>query len=348
MGGGTGLSTLLRGLKRSILPIQGFAIKKNAPALPVISDLTAIVAMTDDGGSSGRLRRDFNMLPPGDLRNCMVALCEDDSYLSRLFCHRFRAHGELGGHNVGNLFITALAEMTGDFSHAVRIASEMLAVKGRILPVSSTKSVLVARMEDGAVIRGETNISAYHGRIAEVMLDPPAPASPEVLAAIASADLVALGPGSLYTSLITNLMVDGVSEALASTSATRIYIANLMTEPYESIHLSASEHIERIYAHAGKPIFDYAIVNTGPVSETARLTSAIPGGEPVIADIQRIEAMGIQCITGDFAAAGKLLRHDPPLVAQTLLALARRSPQKCPHCAIPFQEGFPDVSVACK
>ena len=310
MGGGTGLSTVLRGLKLRVPDIAGLVNDPLHPQAPFISDLTVIVAATDDGGSSGRLRRDFRMLPPGDLRSCMVALADDEHLFSQLFRHRFRAEGELGGHSFGNLFIAALTEMTGDFAHAIKLASEVLAIRGRILPATSANAALVARMEDGSFVSGETRISASRQRIVEVMLEPAVvPALPETLQAIASADLVTLGPGSLYTSLITNLLVDGIAEALATTRATRVYIANLMTEANESLGLSVAEHIERIYEHAGRPIFDYALVNTCPVSAIIRERYAAEGAEPTKADIERIEAMGIRCITGDFVAEGDLLRH---------------------------------------
>jgi len=322
MGGGTGLSTLLRGLKHRVRPPSGFVNDSLHSLAPFISDLTAIVAVTDDGGSSGRLRRDFRMLPPGDLRNCMVALAEDEHLFSRLFCHRFRAEGELAGHSFGNLFIAALAEMTGDFAQAVKLAGEVLAIRGHILPATSANVTLVARMEDGSFVRGETRISASPQRILGLALEPSnPPAMAETIHAIASADLITIGPGSLYTSLITNLLVDGIAEALATTNSTRIYIANLMTEANESLGLSVAEHIERIYEHAGRPIFDYAVVNTGAISSPIRERYAAEGAEPNKVDIERIEAMGIRCITGDFVAEGDLLRHAPDRVTEALLTL---------------------------
>jgi uncharacterized cofD-like protein len=324
LGGGTGLSTLLRGLKHRVRPLSGLVKDPLHLQTPFISDLTAIVAVTDDGGSSGRLRREFRMPPPGDLRSCMVALAEDEHLFSRLFCHRFRAEGELGGHNFGNLFIAALAEMTGDLPQAIKLASEILAIRGHILPATSVNAVLVARMEDGSLVCGETKISASRKRIVEVMLEPTdAPALTETLHAIAGADLITLGPGSLYTSLITNLLVGGIPEALAATRATRVYIANLMTEANESLGFSVSEHIERIYEHVGRPIFDYALVNTGPVSAAICERYAAEGAEPTKADIEHIEAMGIRCITGDFIARGDLLRHAPNRVTEAILALSR-------------------------
>jgi len=323
MGGGTGLSTLLRGLKQYVPSVTGSNAGSCDDFPCLISDLAAIVTVTDDGGSSGRLRKDFNMLPPGDLRNCMVALSEDEHLISRLFRHRFRAGGDLEGHSFGNLFVAALAEMTGDFGQAIKLAAEVLATRGHIYPATFADVTLTARMADGSMVRGETNITASRQSIAELMLDPSvAEPLPETLDAIANADLITIGPGSLYTSLITNLLVKGVPESLAAARGTRVYIANLMTQANESLHLTASQHIERIYDHARQPIFDYALVNTAPVSEAIRERYAAEGAEVIDADVERIEAMGIRCITGDFSAEGDVLRHASERVAATVLGVA--------------------------
>ncbi|HZD48035.1 MAG TPA: gluconeogenesis factor YvcK family protein [Silvibacterium sp.] len=323
MGGGTGLSTLLRGLKRYVPSVSASAAGTCGDVPCAISHLAAVVTVTDDGGSSGRLRKDFNMLPPGDLRNCMVALSEDEHLISQLFRHRFRNGKELEGHSFGNLFVAALAEMTGDFGQAIKLAAEVLATRGHIYPATFSDVTLVARMTDGSLVRGETNITHSRESIAELMLDPPvAHPLPETLEAIAAADLITIGPGSLYTSLITNLLVEGIPEALALAHGTRVYIANLMTQANESLHLTASQHIECIYEHARQPIFDYALVNTAPVSEAVRGRYASEGAEVIAADVERIEAMGIRCVTGDFAAEGDVLRHASDRVAATLLELA--------------------------
>jgi uncharacterized cofD-like protein len=324
IGGGTGLSTLLRGLKVRVP--HGTGLLAQPASVPHIADLTAVVTVTDDGGSSGRLRRDFNMLPPGDLRNCMVALSEDERLISRLFRHRFQSAGELGGHNFGNLFIAALTEMTGDFAQAIKLSAEILATRGHIFPVTSANVTVTARMEDGSIVRGETNITASRLRIVELMLDPPdPPPPPETLEAIAAADLITIGPGSLYTSIVTNLLVHGIPEALGDAKATRVFVCNLMTQANESLHLSASQHIERIYEHAGRPIFDYALVNTAPVSRELRERYAAQGAETTIADVDRIEALGVQCITGNFAAEGDVLRHAADRVTDALLTLPVRT-----------------------
>jgi uncharacterized cofD-like protein len=321
IGGGTGLSTLLRGLKHYV---PSAATPELAADLPcTICDLAAVVTVTDDGGSSGRLRKNFNMLPPGDLRNCMVALSEDEHVMSRLFKHRFQAGGELEGHSFGNLFVAALTEMTGDFGHAIKLAGEILAMRGHIYPATYTNTTLVARMASGEIVRGETNITASKDQIVELTLDPSSvDPLPETVAAIAEADLITLGPGSLYTSLITNLLVEGIPEALAAAKGTRVYIANLMTQANESLHLTASEHIERIYAHTGKPVFDYALINTASVSDAVQKRYAVEAAEVIQPDIDRIEAMGIRCVTGNFAAEGDVLRHDAHQVAQKLLEIA--------------------------
>ena len=323
IGGGTGLSTLLRGL-RSHVAVPGQA----APADDEpIRDLAAVVTVTDDGGSSGRLREEFNMLPPGDLRNCMVALSEEEDLITRLFGHRFRSGGPMQGHNFGNLFVAALTEITGDFGHAIQLASKILATRGRIYPATTANLTLVARMDDGSIVRGETKISASRKRIVELMLDPPvAQPLPETIEAIERADLISVGPGSLYTSLITNLLVKGIPEALAATRGARVFVCNLMTQANESLGLTASQHIERIYEHTGEPIFDYALVNTAPVSPEMLLRYAAEGATPIIPDVERIEAMGIRCVVGNFLSEGNVLRHAPERVAGALLELARLKP----------------------
>ena len=317
IGGGTGLSTLLRGLCRHVpAPSQRGALRGQ------ITDLAAIVTVTDDGGSSGRLRKDFNMLPPGDLRNCMVALSEEGDLLAKLFAHRFRTGTGLEGHNFGNLFVAALTEITGDFGHAIQLSSKILATRGSIYPVTTANAGLIARMDDGSLVRGETNITASHRRIQELMIDPPDPAAtPDALEAIERADIITVGPGSLYTSLITNLLVQGIPKALASARGLRVFICNLMTQANESLGLSASEHIERIYEHTRGPIFDYALVNTAPFTSETLARYAAEGASPIEADIERIESLGVRCVTGDFAIEGNVVRHDAERVTDALVEL---------------------------
>jgi uncharacterized cofD-like protein len=326
IGGGTGLSTLLRGLKRYVAAPQGTnpVIHPDYKHLPcLIRDLTAIVTVTDDGGSSGRLREDLNMLPPGDVRNCMVALSEDEHLLSRLFQYRFE-QGDLGGHSFGNIFVAALSAITGDFAQAVQMSSQILATRGHIFPSTTANATLVARMDDDSLVHGETNISASKRSISELMLEPAdAGPLPETLEAIASADLITLGPGSLYTSLITNLLVSGIPEALASSNATRVYICNLMTQANESLGLTASQHIEKILDHAGAKIFDYALINTSPILPATVTQYARFGQTPIEPDLDRIRSLGVEPITGNFVHEGEVLRHSYDFVAETVLNLAQ-------------------------
>ena len=325
IGGGTGLSTLLRGLKRHVQPPPS-----SAPSLLgweqfpcAITDLVGIVTVTDDGGSSGRLRRDMNTLPPGDLRNCMVALSEDEHLLSRLFQYRFDSGAGLEGHNFGNLFLVGLAEVTGDFALAVKMSSQILATRGRLYPATTQDVTLAAQMDDGSIVHGETNITASKQRIQRLRMEPAtACALPEALEAIERADLITVGPGSLYTSLITNMLVTGISEALAAARGLRVYICNLMTQANESLGLTASQHIERIYDHARAPIFDYALVNTAPISPGLLQRYAAEGATLIEPDIERIEALGVRCIPGNFVFEGDVLRHNYDRVTDAVLQVA--------------------------
>jgi len=338
IGGGTGLSTLLRGLKRYVatpdrrkgLRIGQTQEIERAPATPcprlrcIIQELSAVVTVTDDSGSSGRLREDFKMLPPGDIRNCMVALSEDEHLLSKLFQFRFE-HGDLDGHSFGNLFVAALSHITGDFAQAVQMSSQILATRGKIFPSTNTNVNLAAQMDDGSIVRGETNITASKHSIVELRLEPAtADPLPETLEAIANADLITLGPGSLYTSLITNLLVRGIPEALSASRATKVFVCNLMTQANESLGLTASQHIEKIMQHAVRaqsPIFGYALINTGPISAARVLQYAREGQQPIEADLERIRALGVEPVTGDYVHEGAVLRHDYDRVAERVLAL---------------------------
>src|ERR1700680_387746 len=221
MGGGTGLSTLLKGLKWYVSPDRRSA----KAGKPQIDDLSAVVTVSDDGGSSGRLRKELNMLPPGDIRNCIVALSEDEALLSRLFQHRFVKGSGLEGHSFGNLFLAALTSVTSDFSEAVRLSSEILLTRGHIYPATTSHVELEALMEDGRRVRGETRITASSGRIQQLLLDPPdVKPLPQTLEAMARADLITLGPGSLFTSLIPNLLVPGIAQAMVNSAAVKVYV----------------------------------------------------------------------------------------------------------------------------
>lgn len=325
MGGGTGLSTLLRGLKAYVLsPTELAGIHAGTAATrPGIGELCAVVTVTDDGGSSGRLRKEFNILPPGDIRNCIVALSEDEALLSRLFQYRFRAGSGLEGHNLGNLFLTALTEITGDFSQAVKESSEILATLGHIYPATTSNVELEALMADGTRVRGETKITASKGRIFEVRLDPSdVSPMPQTLDAIANADLITVGPGSLFTSLVPNLLVPGIPEAIAASPALKVYVCNLMTQANESLGLTAADHIRALCRHAQARIFDYALVNTTPASDAMKAKYALEGASQIVNDLEEIQAMGIRPVLGDYLGEGDVARHAADRVARDLMRLA--------------------------
>jgi len=270
IGGGTGLSTLLAGLKRLVGNLDS--------GETWIENLSAIVTVSDDGGSSGRLREELQMLPPGDIRNCMIALSEDSTLLARLFQYRFRGKGGLGGHSFGNLFLAALTEVTGDFVEAVRLSSEVLASKGHIFPATINDVRLVADLEDGTTVRGETQITASRSAIRSLHLEPeqclPLPGA---LAAIRTADLITVGPGSLYTSILPNLLVSRVAKVIGESSATKVFICNLMTQPGETDGYTARQHLEVVKRYAPEIHFDFVIVNNRRISEDQTLRYAAEG-----------------------------------------------------------------------
>lgn len=261
IGGGNGLSTLLSGLKRFVGPTE---------TEPVwLSNLSAIVAVSDDGGSSGRLRDELQMLPPGDIRNCMVAMSEDSHLLSKLFQHRFRGNGELGGHSFGNLFLAAMTEITGDFAQAVKLSSEILASKGHIYPATTDDVHLAAELADGTIVNGETNIGKLGSKVKRLFLEPEnCHPMPEALAAIYEADVITIGPGSLFTSLIPPILVKGVAEAIADSPAVKVFVCNLMTQPGETDGFSSLRHLEIVREYAPEIDFDYVVVNNRPISDT--------------------------------------------------------------------------------
>ena len=301
MGGGTGLSVLLRGIKR------------------YTSNITAVVTVTDDGGSSGRLRSDLGMLPPGDIRNCVLALADTEPLLEKLFQYRFSA-GELEGHSFGNLLIAAMTSITGDFLLAIKEFSKVLAVKGRVLPVTTTSVRLAAVLEDGTKVFGETNVGKCKGRIANMVLEPESvSALPEVLQAIREADAIILGPGSLYTSVVPNLLVKGVSEALQDTTATIIYVCNIMTQPGETTGLTAADHAETIHRFIGKKVIDYVVLNSSPIGPELATKYSEADSLPVTTDGARLQQLGSRVITGDMLDGGGLLRHDPHKLARRIM-----------------------------
>ncbi len=293
IGGGTGLSTLLRGLKRHVISTFP-ASPSAAPLAPFISRLIAIVTVTDDGGSSGRLRKELGVPPPGDIRNCMIALSDEEELLAKLFRYRFSGGGgSLEGHSFGNLFLTALAEVCGDFSLAVKLSSAILKTRGEIYPSSTSSNVqLDALMHNGERVRGETRITASRSGIARLRLVPAnVRPLPQAIDAILNADIISIGPGSLFTSCIPNLLVHGVPEAIVGSNAVRVYIGNLMTQPNESTGLSAAQHIQAIFDHAKCRVFDYAMLNSAPVPADLRARYAEDNSEPMQNDLDQIRAL---------------------------------------------------------
>jgi uncharacterized cofD-like protein len=314
IGGGTGLSTLLRGLKRYVQP---------AGDLEPAVDITAVVTVSDDGGSSGRIRREFDILPPGDIRNCMVALSEDEALLSRLFNYRFSTGRGLKGHSFGNLFLTALTSLTGDFAGAVKMSSEILASAGRIYPSTKADVILEATLDDGTVVVGESKISKSKGRIRTIRLQPRRCRPLQgTLEAIAAADLITFGPGSLYTSVVPNVLVEGIPEAIRASGALRAYFCNLMWQPGETSGLSASEHVLAINEHAGKPVIDHVIVNSGEILEPLLRKYERRRQRPVVNDVDCIRALGMVVVEAPLASRTHLVRHDPDRAAAIAVSLA--------------------------
>lgn len=302
LGGGTGLATLLKGAK----------------TLPLAS-LTAVVTVTDDGGSSGRLRQEFGVPAPGDVRNCLVALAEDEELLTRLFAFRFPGEGPTGGHSLGNLFMIALTHLTGDFSQAVRLAGEVLRVRGLVLPTTHANVHLVGESADGRLVVGETAISTS-GPPRRVALSPAdAPALPEVLAALRQAQLVVLGPGSLFTSIIPNLLVRGVVQALAESRALKVYVANLVTQPGETTGFSLGDHLQALKTYAPSLQVDVVLANSEPLPPEVAARYRAAGAEPVALEGVsgvRVEARKLLKVTPEGT-----VRHDPERLAQALWEL---------------------------
>jgi uncharacterized cofD-like protein len=329
MGGGTGLSTLLHGLKQHVTLAGEEPFERT---LPFISDLSAIVTVSDDGGSSGRLRKELNVPPPGDIRNCIVALAEKEALLSRLFQYRFKAGEGLEGHSFGNLFLSAMTDITGDFSEAVKHAAAILATRGNIFPATTSNAQLYAIMDDGSVVRGETNITGSNRRIKELRMAP-ANAKPAAAAlqAIENADVITIGPGSLFTSLVPNLLVPDLSKAIKQSRAIKVYVCNLMTQANESLNLTASQHILAIYKHAHHEFFDYALVNQTPASPTMAKKYQEKEQSQIVVDADEIEALGVKPILGDYLAEeldpneGLIARHETHHVAHDLLRLMLES-----------------------
>lgn len=306
IGGGTGLSTLLRGLKQ------------------YSSNITAIVTVTDDGGSSGRLSQEKGMLPLGDIRNCLVALADAEKQMTDLFQYRFKIDsGSLSGHSMGNLLMAALVDQSqGDYEKAISVASDVLSIRGRVIPSTLDHVRLRATMADGVEVCGETNIVAYPQPIKDIYLDPNDPEPfPGAIEAIQSADLIVIGPGSVFTSVIPNLLVPGIAEAIQATPAVKAYVCNVMTQKGESEHFTASQHVSAILSNVRAKVFDYVLVNTGvPDPEVlARYRGA--GQHLVEPDSDVIRSFSIRVVEGDFMSQTDTVRHDPMRVAARLVRL---------------------------
>jgi len=316
LGGGTGLSTLLRGLKEYVTRRRNDPVNQRQP----VSDLTAIVTVTDDGGSSGRLRRENRILPPGDIRNCMVALSQDEALLGHLFQYRFHAGRGLIGHNFGNLFLAALTHVTGDFAEAVRVSSEVLAIRGRIFPSTISNVTLVATLEGGRKVHGETRITASRKPIRKLTLLPRnVRPLPKAVEAIRDADLILLGPGSLYTSILPNLLIPEIASAIAKSKAPRVYIANLMTQPGETTGYALADHLRAIQGHTPRRVIDWVVANRQPASPEVAKRYRAQGAEPVVIDIPDLQKLGYRVILDNLLEQHGVIRHNSARLARLLV-----------------------------
>ena len=307
IGGGTGASGLLRGLKEHT------------------DKLTAIVTVADDGGSSGRFRKEFGMLPPGDIRNCLAALSDAGPVLEKLFQHRFE-EGDLKGHPFGNIFLAAMTQVTGDFEQAVKEANRVLNVRGRVLPATTTKISLIAEHEDGSKTTGESLVGKVTKPVKRLYLKPEdAPAGTDVVDAIMQADLVLLGPGSVYTSVLPNLLIPQIHDALRRTPAIVGYICNIMTQPGETQGFTASQHAEAIIQHTGFGMLDFVVVNTGRVPDALAAAYAAENSTPVVADMDKLALLPgkPRIVAADLVKADHVVRHNPARLAELCLSIQR-------------------------
>lgn len=303
VGGGTGLSMLLKGIKH------------------ITNNITAVVTVGDDGGSSGRLREEMGVLPPGDIRNCIAALADDEDLVTKLFQYRFKTGEGLEGHSFGNLFLTALCSITGDMVRAVKESSNVLSIRGRVLPSTLDDMKLVAEMEDGRIIHGESNIPEAHGKIKRLFTDPQnCKALDDVIAAIKDADLIILGPGSLYTSVIPNLLIKEISHEIAHSNAKKIYVCNIMTQPGETDEYSVSDHVNALMKHAeSRKIIDTVLVNDFMPSNLAKKYE-MAGSYPVKSDFENVKKLGVKIFTKKLIEDSKegLVRHSSNRVARAI------------------------------
>lgn len=308
IGGGTGPANLLRGLKE------------------YTSNITAVVTVADDGGSSGKLRGELGMPPPGDIRNCLVALADTEPLLETLFQYRFSGGDSLGGHSFGNLFLAAMSQILG-FTQGIKASGKVLAIRGKVLPVTEENVKLKALGDNGQEVWGESNIGRTAIPIRRLELVPAeAMALPEVLEDIAAADAIVLGPGSLYTSLLPNLLVGGVAQAIAASKAVKIFVCNIMTQVQETRSHSAAQHLEVIYQHVGPRLFDYIIVNTGAIGPELLQRYAEEGAEPVLVDWERLRKLGVKILTADLLQPGQVAWHNPQALAKLVLSIIASQP----------------------
>ena len=321
VGGGTGLSVLLHGLKQ------------------YTSNLTAIVTVADDGGSSGKLREDFNILPPGDIRNCLVALADTSPLMEELFQYRFEGESTLGGHSFGNIFILALSRVTKDFAEAVQAASKILAIRGRVLPSTLAKIRLVAELEDGSTTAGESNITKRQNKspIKKLYLEPSdCEPTDSAVEAISNADAIVLGPGSLYTSIMPNLLIDSIAEAINNSPAVKLYICNVMTQPGETDNYKSSEHIKALYRNTKLKHIDYAVINNANIPKPVEQRYRAEGAYQIEADLNRIRELGVKPIEDSFITVSEIenmeyLRHNPRRIAKTIIDIISIAKSEAAH-----------------
>ncbi|MEC0241383.1 YvcK family protein [Paenibacillus dokdonensis] len=306
MGGGTGLSVMLRGLKE--MPL----------------DITAIVTVADDGGSSGILRSELQMPPPGDIRNVLTALADVEPLMSEMLRYRFSSGSGLAGHSLGNLILAAITDISGDFVTAVRELSRVFAVRGRVLPAAGEAVVLSAEMEDGSIVTGESKIPEAGRRIKRVFLEPSkVEPLPEAVAAIEEADAILIGPGSLYTSILPNLLVPKLAEAVMASEAIKIFVCNVMTQPGETDGYTVSDHLQAIYDHIGKHLFDYVIVNSGDIPPQVQDKYAEKGAKPVELDYDEVTNLGYKIIADTLVLFRTYLRHDADKLSHHIYQLVQ-------------------------
>jgi uncharacterized cofD-like protein len=310
IGGGTGLPTVLSGL-----------VKTSGDDQIVLDRLTALVTVTDDGGSSGVLRRQLDMLPPGDIRNCLVALAGNDCRLSSLLQHRFEGPTPLAGHALGNLVLAALVQQTGSFLKAVECLGDILRLRGRVLPVTESKVHLRAELDTGEIVEGETNIATVGPRIRRIGFDRPVQPMPEAIRALVNTDVVVVGPGSLYTSILPNLLVTGVAATISGVNAIRIYVANLMTQPGETDGYSLEDHLRAISRHTKAQLFDYVLINNAPLPAAAIADYAGHGSEPVGRREGSRMVEGGLVVERDLLGASSdgRIRHSPDALAAAIM-----------------------------